>query len=136
MIEYIIGGYAVAISLRAILNYIRGIASLSEILNQREQLRKMGSVQSPPLTIRFVILLPMLREQLEVVGLLERMDRFAYLPDHVILVPITTQRELAENKQRRDVATRLIDDLTAGKLSLAKSKSWRRALIALPHKKY
>jgi cellulose synthase/poly-beta-1,6-N-acetylglucosamine synthase-like glycosyltransferase len=109
VIGYVVAFYAFAIGVRAILNYFKGEKTLAEIADKRGFL---GEEQSA--AIKVVLLLPMLREQSEAVELLYRMDQLDYPPDRILLVPITTEREVAELGVRIDAAERIINDLESG----------------------
>lgn len=109
VIGYVVAFYAFAIGMSAILNYFKGEKTLAEIANRRVFLDEEQSE-----AIRFVLLLPMLREQSEAVELLYRMDQLDYPPDRILLVPITTERERADLGARIDAAERIINDLESG----------------------
>lgn len=113
MIGYVVAFYALMIGARAVLTYFIGRRTLAEIAETRDRLDITQTAG-----VRVVILLPMLREHSEAADLLERMDRFDYPPDRVLLVPITTEREVAEHKIRLDAAERMLADFEKGKLSV------------------
>jgi cellulose synthase/poly-beta-1,6-N-acetylglucosamine synthase-like glycosyltransferase len=118
VIGYIVAFYAFAIGMRAILNYFKGEKTLAEIADKRGFLDEEQSA-----AIRVILLLPMLREQSEAVELLYRMDQLDYPPDRIVLVPITTECEVAELGARIDAAERIIDDLENGGPGIA--SRWR-----------
>ncbi|MDC0710268.1 glycosyltransferase family 2 protein [Stigmatella sp. ncwal1] len=105
--------YSAVLTLRALWCWRQGGLRVAHIAREQREVAREWSAGPPPPTIQVVLFLPMLREQGNVRDLFEALNRLDFPAEHLLVVPITTERETADQADRTRAAQALLEDLEA-----------------------
>jgi cellulose synthase/poly-beta-1,6-N-acetylglucosamine synthase-like glycosyltransferase len=126
----LVGLYLGHLGTRVIKTWRSGIHVLDRVAEQQATTcRRWQSGRYQP-GIKLVIFLPLLREQANVAELLRAICRLEFPPDRILVVPITTEREEGEIRDRKALAQALVEDISRGASSLSQLWNYSRWFAA------
>ncbi|MET0404991.1 MAG: hypothetical protein ABW123_21425 [Cystobacter sp.] len=114
MLNALAGLYSGVVVAGALGCWRQGSQRIKRIVEAQQQVaREWASAPTP--TIQVVLLLPMLREQSNVRELFTAVNQLDFPSEHLLVVPVTTERETADQAGRESAAEALLADLEAGR---------------------
>ena len=102
-----------------------GRKTIVKMADERQKISMLESTHQP--TINVILLLPLLREQPMLEGLLDAIDALTFPTERLLVVPITTEVESANFEQRAKAAQMVRADLQSG------SFGWKKIWIHSSH---